>query len=139
MTVRARYYIYRNLNKGGFSIKYKGLVTDVLNTFEAFNVEFSVSRAGRERVLKNKVKNVHAYVVAESWTPKLRPVPKGMKEVEVTYNPYKHESFVIKETGEPVHEAAAVRFHDNRCFILQKEARMKGILGVLKKLKFNPF
>lgn len=58
-------FIYRNLHKNCWSVRYDGVV--VAHTPAAFvwGGEFSVSEAGNERVRKEKRKNVHAYVVCE--------------------------------------------------------------------------
>lgn len=47
-----------------------------------------MSKKGRERVLKEKVKNIHAYVDGTICKPS-----KRYREA-FTYNPYKYDSFV---------------------------------------------
>ncbi|ASV44368.1 hypothetical protein PBI_SCTP2_353 [Salicola phage SCTP-2] len=66
------------------------------------NCEFRVSEKGRQRVLKEKVKNVHAYIAAQTHEELDDAIDKCNK-VELTYNPYKYSTFVIKETGEPIY------------------------------------
>ena len=56
---------------------------------------FKVSESGRQRVLKEKRKNVHAYVEGEEIETCETPHDC------VYYNPYKHSSFV-DESGAPV-------------------------------------
>ena len=63
-------YIYRNLKTGGFSVMNRGLVVDhgdhYVITPHASNddeVRFVVRQSGRERVLHEGQKNVHAFVV----------------------------------------------------------------------------
>ena len=60
------------------------------------NVKLKVSEAGRQRVLREKRKNVHAFVIGT-----LLPhseVPRIMAEAEaVTYNPYRGASFYTRE------------------------------------------
>ena len=59
-----------------------------------------VSRKGREKVLREKKKNVHAFV--KGYLQDAENVSRNpqviTREVEVTYNPYKYETFVEKET-----------------------------------------
>lgn len=57
--------VYYNLHKKCFSIKdiKTGLVVAHGNNFSIFNPEFKVSEKGRQRVLREKKKNVHAYVI----------------------------------------------------------------------------
>lgn len=69
--MRAKFYIYRNLNCGGFSAKLRGIVA---SRFGAVgddtvvvvpNPKFQVSSAVNEKVRKTRKRQVHAYVVAE--------------------------------------------------------------------------
>lgn len=96
---KAKYYIYRNLRQDCFSIKYKGVVVGRATNIIAINPSFQVSEAGRQRVVSERRKNVHAYVVCDDYL--LNPehyevVNKG----EVTYNPYKNDSFQCD--GQPI-------------------------------------
>jgi len=105
-------FIYRNLHKSCWSIRYDGVV--VAHTPAAFvwGGEFSVSEAGNERVRKEKRKNVHAYVVCEIddlWISKNAKVMKsiGLEKysksllnslgrtapIKVRYRPYKRKHF----------------------------------------------
>ena len=62
-----KYFVYYNLHKHLFSCKNKktGLVNkDLYSTsLKLSNCQFKVSEAGRQRVLKEKRKNVHAGIV----------------------------------------------------------------------------
>ena len=55
------------------------------------NVTFKVSEAGRQRVIKNKRKNVHAFIIGE--------ITNGFKSLDldpflcVRYNPYEMDKF----------------------------------------------
>ena len=79
--------VYRNLNKKCLSVQSwvegKGWrVTDHVQKIFLDNASFQVSQAGRNRVLKQKRKNVHAYIVGKRVdAPKKNPVEL------VTYNP----------------------------------------------------
>lgn len=59
--------VYRNLHKKCWSVQAKGdkgwRVVLHLRSLVLMDVEFKVSRAGRERVLREKKKNVHAFAV----------------------------------------------------------------------------
>lgn len=85
--------IYFNLHKKCLSIRHKGLVIAHADNAELDNVSFVVSQAGRARVLREKRKNVHAFVRGElvSYGQTFPNEPKGSS---VTYNPYKYDSFV---------------------------------------------
>lgn len=93
---QAKFYIYRNLHQNCFSIKYRGIVVGRATNIIAINPSFQVSEAGRQKVISERRKNVHAYVVCDDFLldPQYyRVVNKG----EVKYNPYKNESFVCDD------------------------------------------
>ena len=50
-----------------------------------------ISQAGRRRVLKEKRKNVHAYIEGFICRPDWKHKPNR----QITYNPYKYKSFVF--------------------------------------------
>jgi hypothetical protein len=66
-----------------------------------------VSEAGRKRVNVQQRKNVHAGIVGyiSEEEPRTLSIP-------ITYNPYKHKTFVKKEDGTPVHKAKLVSLID---------------------------
>ncbi len=105
----SRVRVYYNLRKKCFSIKFKGLVKAHVDSVNLTDVKFIVSEAGRQRVLREKQKNVHAYVegvvVAE-------PVTHGGRLI--TYNPYFVDSFIDKKSKDPIENADA-------CFMTGKE------------------
>jgi hypothetical protein len=67
------------------------------------NPEFVVRQSGRERVLREGRKNVHALVRGDAtfFHYTNRPTLDTL-----TYNPYKYASFVDKQTEEPVYKAS---------------------------------
>ena len=90
--------VYRNLRNGLMSVQAKvngsWIVVGHVNSLKLQNVTFKVSQAGRERVIREKRKNVHAFVhgtLLEIETVNTLPVA-------VKYNPYKYSSFVINDT-----------------------------------------
>ena len=106
----AKYYIYRNLNRGGFSVKYKGLVVDRPAEFIATDVEFRVSKASQNRARKQKSRNVHAYIVCEDYsnttgTNELKDW-EILKGIPVHYNPFYTDTFMCQ--GKPIHAAKRV-------------------------------
>lgn len=103
--------VYYNLRKKMFSVQHKGRVVDHVNSIMLLNAKFKVSEAGRQRVLKEKRKNVHAFVCGEAMNYS-EPAPGESREV--TYNPYKYNTFVYKDTLTPVEEAYAVWLDNKR-------------------------
>ena len=126
--------IYRNLHNGLISIKSasSGLVLGHAKSVDIARADFIVHEAGRQRVLRNKQKNVHAYVKGfllntTGFKPykgrSLGPVYDALddtrwqcrnlylrfaihKATVVSYNPYKAPHFVIKGTSDKVSKAS---------------------------------
>jgi hypothetical protein len=105
--------VYFNLHKNIFSVQSRekesyGRVIDHVESVVLNAPTFVVRQAGRKKVIEDKKKNVHAFVVGH--------ITDGVevlsKEEVVTYNPYKYTSFVKEETKEPVSKAecAVIRF-----------------------------
>jgi hypothetical protein len=104
---KAKFYIYRNLHKNCFSVKYKGRVIAHCDSFVADNATTKVNQKTRLKVVQEKKKQVHAYVVCDSW----RAIPEndlyvwGLRcEGQLSYNPYKQDSFTMQGVpcdGEP--------------------------------------
>ena len=92
--------VYYNLRKKCLSVRKRGLVIDHVRSILVKNAEFVVQPAGRKRVLKEKRKNVHAYVRGE----RVAVASFDSKSERITYNPYKNKSFVSGETGKPVYK-----------------------------------
>lgn len=91
--MKKKYYCYWNLHKKCYSVKYGGRVIFHARELLLRGVEFKVSEAGRQRVLKEKKKNVHAFVAAEQI---IRDgFTKPWSCMQVKYNPYKNEKFVL--------------------------------------------
>lgn len=97
-------FVYFNLHKKIWSVKAlegenKGRVIMHCTSVELEDCTLKVSQAGRERVIREKQKNVHAGVVGRIVAYN---APCESTDIQVTYNPYKYNSFVEKETEVPV-------------------------------------
>ena len=92
--------VYYNLHKKCLSVRKRGLVVDHVNSILLKNARFVVQPAGRKRVLKEKRKNVHAFVRGE----RVAVASFDGKSERITYNPYKYKSFISIETGKPVYK-----------------------------------
>jgi len=97
-----RVEVYFNLHEKCFSIRHKKKVISHLNEVFLSNAIFKVSEAGRQRVLKQKRKNVHAFVVGDIEIGKLRA------GIEIKYDPYRFKSFVTEIDSKPVRSAKYV-------------------------------
>ena len=80
--------VYRNLHKQCYSVQQCGVVVGHCDVINMVKVKFVVSEAGRQRVIKDKKKNVHAFIVGY---PTLVNAPSNM--VQVRYNPYESGNF----------------------------------------------
>lgn len=90
-------FVYFNLHKRLFSIRSmegnnKGKVIAHLSYVLLDNPRFKVSKAGRDRVLREGRKNVHAGVVGDFCTSLIASDKVAWEPVR--YNPYLFDSFV---------------------------------------------
>jgi hypothetical protein len=118
--------IYYNFHKKLFSVQEKvnGSWKVVEHTKDIYlhNATFKVSESGRQRVLKEKRKNVHAFIVGERWPF----IPKSfVYRDEVSYNPYTGPNFMVKSLGHPLDYAKYVTIIDNKVIALIPE--FKGV------------
>jgi len=95
-----RVFVYYNLRRHIWSIRalegpHKGLVIGHSDTVLLSGASGKVSLAGRLRVLKERQRNVHAGITG---TLVHRGIEGYFPGLEVTYNPYKYETFVHKDT-----------------------------------------
>lgn len=109
-------FVYFNLHKKCFSIKAldganKGKVIAHRNVVMLCSPTFKVSEAGRQRVLKEQRKNVHAGV-AGLWCEEADTgYYVGMAQRhgdKVTYNPYKYSTFVTVADEQPVEDGLSI-------------------------------
>lgn len=109
-------FVYRNLHKDCWSIKAlegmnRGHVIAHAKKVTLWNCRFKVSEAGRQRVIKEQRKNVHAGVVGYVDDSLANWDVVGNTSIPVTYNPYKYDSFVRADEGhygEPINAATFV-------------------------------
>lgn len=113
-------FVYFNLRKKAFSVKalegeHKGKVVMHSPSLKMENISFKISEAGRQRVIKEKQKNVHAGVVGY-----LTDHTQAC-DVEATYNPYKYSSFVEKSNENPIFIADVAILSNKKVFIRYNE------------------
>lgn len=106
--------IYFNLHKRCLSVQNKiDGVWKVVRHAEMViltDAQFKVSEAGRQRVLKEQRKNVHAAVVGNEIKI---DEPLEFRSTRVFYNPYRAGTFV-DEGGAPIHESKLVVIRGNK-------------------------
>lgn len=87
--------VYKNLHNGMYSIKQSGLVVAHAERLCLVDVKFVVNRSGRDRVLKEKKKNVHAFIKGRvSGSCMGTTAIRNDLPMEVTYDPYKYNRFM---------------------------------------------
>ena len=115
-------FVYFNLHKKTWSIKAmegekKGLVIAHRNKLALALAEFKVSEAGRQRVLREKRKNVHAGVVGE-WFDTTMDIEHIDGFEPVSYNPYKAGHFVNRNTDSKIESSNCVVFNNRQVMAL---------------------
>ena len=123
----AKFYAYRNLHTGGFSIKNKGKVVERPLMFIMTDASFQVSQAGRTRAIDQGQRNVHAFVVADNFESydfdDDRVMSIGVNILnndlftEVTYNPFHLDSFVTVDTKVPIEKSEFIVALQDKVYI----------------------
>lgn len=90
--------VFKNLHKKAYSVRSKGRVIAYEDNLLISDAKLVVQPAGNARVRKEGKKYVHAFVRG-TWN-KSKIDTSNWKQV--TYNPYKHTTFVDKDKQEPV-------------------------------------
>jgi hypothetical protein len=109
-----RVFVYFNLHRKCWSLKAlegpnRGRIIAHRYNLTLADCQFRVSEAGRQRVIREGRKNVHAGVVGRI----VRRASSACKRA-VSYNPYKGATFVDRETQAPVERASFAVFNDSR-------------------------
>jgi hypothetical protein len=106
--------IYRNLHKKGITYSVRDSVSKRVlfytSNITLKDVSFLVNPKGRERVLKEKRKNVHAFIRGTVDTSGGTPSGKL-----ITYNPYKSDKFYLKNNeNKKLQSADKVFIHNGK-------------------------
>lgn len=83
--------VYRNLNRGGYTIRQGGKVRAHADELVLLDVEFVVSGAGHARCLRTGVRNVHAW--AKGYLTERYDTGGGELRHHVRYSPWAGASF----------------------------------------------
>lgn len=128
---KAKHYIYRNLNAGGFSSKYRGIVTDRFGSTHprsptgfVGSPEFRVSQAVSERIKESGKRQVHAYVVSNSYSTVTSKMPPEMVASLPTlrYHPKFDTQFTASDSTS-LDGTRGVIFMDDKAFIIPADNR----------------
>lgn len=110
--------IYRNLNSERLmSIQQKigksWVVVGHVQNAVLRDVKFHVSQSGRERVVRDKRKNVHAWASAILVHEAISELPEIQP---IHYCPYTQNSFSWKESGKPIEQADLLVVIDKKVY-----------------------
>jgi hypothetical protein len=112
-------WVYRNLRHGRnapslYSVMQNGRVVMRVHSVLLTDARFVVREAGRQKVLQEKRKNVHAFVVGHLATSAFGIDKTGPNlPVKVTYNPYTAGYFFAGTQPYPVLSARAVLINES--------------------------
>lgn len=114
MSERVR--VYWDSTRNVWSVKSGTKVVHKTNRLILRHVAFRVSERGRQRVLREGRKNVHAYCegIVVKYTPKV------YRAHAVRYNPYERGEFFYEETKQGVFSAGWALLEDGRAYILEE-------------------
>lgn len=106
--------VYWNLHKDTFSIRHKGKVIGYSDTVCLENARFVVRDAARRKVVAEHVKSVHAWVQGD-----LVETVCDAGMMPVTYNPYRDETFVYRDSRAAIATSTRVRLatRDNKPWV----------------------
>lgn len=112
------HFIYYNIRKKMWSVLNSDMKL-VAHTNEIYlkNVKFIVRQGGRQRVLKEKRKNVHAFIKGEIITKEEFDKGDVFGYSVVTYNPYLYSTFVHQGNKLPVRGGSYACLIDHMLFV----------------------
>lgn len=109
-----RVIVYRNLNRGGWSIaapkgaRGRGLVIGHAEAVLLTGCRYVVSEASRQAVIRTGHRSVHAWLIGTLAAPLgAEGRPEGR---EVTYNPHRAGNFQYRDNGRAAEDGAAIYF-----------------------------
>ena len=124
--VRKKVKVYRNLHlhNGFFSVQnyQQGRGWRVAGHTEKIVLSdclFKVKETRRQRVILEQRKNVHAYI--EGVVMDLKDFDSSSfryKTLQVTYNPYLFDSFVLLEDSSPIYQARYCLIQNSKVFVV---------------------
>ncbi len=128
--------VYFNLHRRLFSVRalegeYKGRVIGHVDKCAIQDAKFVVSEAGRQRVIHEGVKNVHAYIRGEriedpnEFIETLMPLAGGDDGAlrKVSYDPHLDRTFIDGKTHDPIHSV-------DMCVMMVDQHRRPVVLAV---------
>jgi hypothetical protein len=93
-----RVHVYWNIHKKCWSVRHKGKVIQYRKRVALADCTFHVQPAGRARVLREKRKNVHAYICGTLVDDDVDATHNSMRGLHkrIVYDPYLYASFMVQ-------------------------------------------
>jgi len=107
--------VFKNLKHGCYSIMQRGVIKASAKQVRLCDVEFRVRESGRQRMLREKRGNVHAFAVGRLMD---YVHPGDDRELDritgrgAFYDPYRFPSFVDRESNAPVTRVSVAHFDE---------------------------
>ena len=110
--------VYRNLHKNCWSVRdtKTGRVVDHVPYICIKDAKLVVRPAGRAKVLKDQRKNVHAFIRGTAALVKELNESHNLQYqhwTQISYNPYKHDSFIYTDSETPIYDSDYVFLDDD--------------------------
>ena len=108
--------VFVNPKRGCYTIMQGGAVKASAKQIRLQDAEFLVKESGRQRMLRENRRTIHAYIVGR--LVDFAHPDDGVKTIDrlagrsATYNPYRYSSFVDRETELPLKAAGTVQLDE---------------------------
>ena len=113
--------VYRNLHKGGWSIRSKGIVCAHAQVVMLHEVHFVVQPAGRKRAQESNQRNVHAFARGTLMVATDRPFEKRAYNFRLATYHYASEKphFFYKDDSSALLDAELIVLADDQIYVLE--------------------
>lgn len=108
--------VFKNPKLGCYNIMQGGLIKATAQRIRLCDAEFLVRESGRQRMLRENRRTIHAYVqgrLVDYTHPDDTQTISHLPGRSATYNPYRFSSFVDRETEAPLLRAPWVQLDEH--------------------------
>lgn len=120
MRLHERVYVYRNLHRDAWSLRVRGRVVAHEECVVLLNAEFKVGEKSRKRAVREKRRNVHAFVVGKYDHADVHPnACRG--GIRVRYNPFKGPHFTDRRGRAVLRALLVAMLGDGRVYAFGPE------------------
>lgn len=113
--------VFRNFKHDCYSVLQDGKLKLVAKQVRLVNVEFRIRETGRQRMIRDQRRNVHAFAVGtlvDFAHPSEGRDLDSLSGRSAIYDPHQFNSFVDQETQAPLREASVVQMDERGLFYL---------------------